>query len=83
MASQEGQQIDTLPIQMYGWDGSKPVRLGLDSLNPGFTLPKYDTIETDSETRPTSVVYKNGGVTVATLTITYSGGGVSIVRTYA
>lgn len=27
MASAEGQQIDTLPSQMYGWDGTKPVKI--------------------------------------------------------
>lgn len=33
MANQEGQQIDTLPVQMYGWDG-RPVRLDLEHIYP-------------------------------------------------
>lgn len=80
MANQEGQQIDTLPVQMYGWDG-KPVRFGIEQFNPGFSIPEYDEIDADSMTKPTSVVFKNGGVTVATLTMTYTGAGVNIVRT--
>ncbi len=31
MAHKEGQQIDTLPAQMYGWDGSSPKRINADS----------------------------------------------------
>jgi hypothetical protein len=27
MASAEGQQIDTLPVQMYGWNGVRPVKI--------------------------------------------------------
>ncbi len=30
MAHKEGQQIDTLPAQMYGWNGSSPVKVLLD-----------------------------------------------------
>ena len=31
MAHKEGQQVDTLPSQMYGWDGSSPKRINADS----------------------------------------------------
>lgn len=31
MANAEGQQIDTLPSQMYAWDGTKPIRITADS----------------------------------------------------
>ena len=78
MANKEGQQLDTLPIQMYGWDGTKPVKMGL--LNPGLSLPEFDTVEADSTILPTSVVFKSGGSTVATLTITYPNGGIKVVR---
>ena len=35
MANTEGQQVDTLPIQLYGWDytNGKPVKLLVDTDN--------------------------------------------------
>lgn len=74
MARQEGQQIDTLPVQMYGWDGS-PVRLGVEQFNPGFAIPEYDEIVlsyTDGDL--TGVVYKLETVVVCTLTLSYTNG---------
>ncbi len=31
MANREGQQVDTLPSQQYGWDGAVPVKILSDS----------------------------------------------------
>lgn len=31
MANREGQQVDTLPAQQYGWDGAAPVKINCDS----------------------------------------------------
>lgn len=50
-------------------------------LNPGFSIPMYDEIDADSMSRPTSVIFKLSGSTVATLSITYTGSAVNIVRT--
>jgi hypothetical protein len=39
----------------------------------------YDGIELDPPAKPTTIVYKKGGDTVATLTITYSGDDIATV----
>jgi hypothetical protein len=81
MAQREGQQLDTFPIQMYVWDGTNPVKLGLDNLNPGFTISKYDSITLGYTSNVlTSVVYKLSGATVATLTLTYTDGNLTGVE---
>lgn len=46
--------------------------------SPGFQIPQYDDIELTyygSTNNVETVVYKNDGATVATLTLTYVGGG--------
>jgi hypothetical protein len=51
MAIREGQQVDTMPNQIYGWDGSAPVKLRASStgalVSLGYATPpgwqsKYD-----------------------------------------
>lgn len=75
---------DAAPVVLYAKNDANsehafPVLQG--AFNPGFAIPQYDEVVADSMTKPTSVVFKNGGTTVATLTMTYSGAGVNIVRT--
>ena len=75
---------DAAPVVLYAKNDANsehafPVLQG--AFNPGFSIPEYDEIDADSMTKPTSVVFKNGGVTVATLTMTYTGTAVNIVRT--
>ena len=90
MAIKEGQQVDTLPAQMYGWDGSSPVRIRADSyggiITAGELVPYYfDYISLSPPSLPTTIVYKvggSGGTTVATLTVVYSGVDIaSVTRT--
>ncbi len=90
----EGGQKDTLPVQMYGHDGDKSVRILTDEAGnvytvdkDGMIIPKHDArklIYTSGEL--TSVEYYVGGLTgtkVATLTLSYDSDGnlESVVRT--
>ena len=75
---------DAAPVVLYAKNDANsehafPVLQG--AFNPGFSIPEYDEIDADSMTKPTSVVFKLAGDTVATLTMTYTGAGVNIVRT--
>lgn len=87
MANKEGEQVDTLPSQSYGWSGTQPVKMKVDSLGnlilSGLVPAAYDYISLSyTSTNLTGVVYKtggSGGTTVATLTIAYSGTDISSV----
>lgn len=66
MARQEGQQVDTMPVQQYGWDGKRPAKIP--------SAPLHDEIVMD-ETDPNNVVltYKLAGDVVGTKTIVTTG----------
>jgi hypothetical protein len=84
MAVRESGHYDTTPHQMYGWDGSKPVKITSDgtgavSVNtglsqlPGFNIPPFDRIDATYPDGVTEVyVYSLSAVTVATITVIYT-----------
>ena len=81
MALREGQQVDTLPSQLYGKkaDGTI-VALMVDDdgniiLTPEMSIPAHYKLVIDQSLAPATTVltYSKGGVTVATKTISVSG----------
>jgi len=86
MARNEGQQVDTLPTQMYGHDGSDIQKLsttldgtkhrldvttGLSTM-PGFNIAPFDRIDATYPTTTTEVyTYSLDSVAHTTITITY------------
>ena len=89
MAYREGRQVDTLPSQMYGKYGSSIKSVNTDSngnlvtANLGNLVPyDFDYISLTPPDKPTTIVYKSGGVsgtTVATLTLTYTGDDIATI----
>jgi hypothetical protein len=79
MANKEGAQLDTLPSQMYGKNGSSVVALKVSSdgsMFQGMDIPEHDYIALSyTGDDLTGIVYKtggSGGTTVATLTLSYT-----------
>lgn len=92
MAIREGQQVDTLPSQMYAWTGSAPIRLMADADgniytvdNDGMFIPKHDKQIVDESSAPatTTITYSLSGVDKAVKTISVSGTTTTIEMTYA
>ena len=66
--------LDTAKFRHLVLDGVNTLSSEISNLQ-GFQIPAYDKIEISyygTTNNPQTVVYKNGGTTVATLTITYS-----------
>jgi hypothetical protein len=91
MANKEGAQIDTLPSQQYGWDGSKPVKIGADVDGNlytvdkyGMLIPRHDKIVVDESLAPatTLITYYLSDVERGVKTITVSGTTTTIEMTY-
>jgi hypothetical protein len=77
MAIREGQQVDTLPVQVYGKGAS-----GLPVSLPASNLPYYNsTVIDDTDPNNITVLYKLDGTTVATKTIVTVGHEITITVT--
>ena len=79
MAIREGQQVDTMPNQMYGWHNGAPVRLAVDVDGKlsveGLGIPTHDEIDVAySGGNPVTVTFKKASAVVATLTVNYTDG---------
>jgi len=66
MATREGQQVDTLPVQLYVHDGAAPVRVGASD------LPTWDTATPTFNATSDVWLFTKSAETVATITITYT-----------
>jgi hypothetical protein len=62
------QELEKFNVQVYTWNGRESVRLGMGLVGEG-----YNSIHLDPPSKPTVITYKLDGITVATLTIVYSG----------
>lgn len=71
----------TKPVQLYGHDGTNPVRLGADSAGnlytvdrDGMILPRHDEqVIDEADPNNVTITYKLAGVQVAVKTIAVSG----------
>jgi hypothetical protein len=84
MATREGQQLDTLPSQQYGWYNGQPVKINVDSqgnvlmtpttaVMPGFNIPPFDAFYVEHTTAYIdTITYYKDAVLVATVTATYA-----------
>jgi hypothetical protein len=81
MTIREGTQLDTLPVQCYGWDGTEPVKVFVSAsgevavIDSGKMRVPYHNSQVIDESDPNNVIitYKLDGTTVATKTIATSG----------
>lgn len=76
MANKEGAQIDTLPSQQYGWDGTKPERISVEGgavVVRNLTADiKWDKILPAPTATEDVYIFSVGGVTTSTITIHYT-----------
>jgi hypothetical protein len=75
----EHDTIATKPVQLYGFSNGAPVRLSADADGKlsmeGLGIPTHDEIDVAySGGNPVTVAFKLASATVATLTLTYTGG---------
>jgi len=75
MATREGQQVDTLPSQQYGWDGSAPEKIKTESgaiVVRNLTADiKWDAITPTFNATSDVYVFSFDSVTTATITVSY------------
>jgi hypothetical protein len=76
MANKEGAQLDTLPSQQYGWNGSAPEKIATDGgavVVRNLTADiKWDAIVPTFNTTNDVYVFSFDGSTTATITVSYT-----------
>lgn len=76
MANKEGQQIDTLPSQQYGWNGSSPEKITTEGgavVVRNLTADiKWDAITPTFNATSDVYVFSFNGSTTATITVSYT-----------